>query len=204
MRNWGKTLLATPENLEEGYRAVEFAKWAREFFLCSALTGELCSDHLLDSNGKSVRNKLREFGLLSEPEPTDTEKLAAAEKRIKELEAEHERDIRHLIQMGYRQVPVSKPPRSPWYNLVSAKPPRKPEDVSNNAVFWYLVEQHTCGEAIRWVREHGGNLAELWRDCKDGDWMNWWLVKCGIRKAFDSAQFIRRQVPVAPIPKELQ
>ena len=267
MRNWGKTLLATPENLEEGYRAVEFVKWAREFFLCSALTGELCSDHLLDSNGKSVRNKLREFGLLPEPEPTvrftlpeykkfaewayeqtvdcytkrqgmdsthfhfrlvqlldeihhklhelnlipkppppeptDAEKLAAAEKRIKGLE-ERERD-----RLYWYEQPLVwfKPDPMPRAYKPKPKSPRKPEDVPWLTVLDYLCKHDVCGEARLWVIDHRGNLAELWRDCKNGEWMEWWLRQYGLRPAgriCHSAGEWRMYYPTAPIAKELQ
>jgi len=281
--------------------AEKFVEWAREFFLCSALTGKLCSPHLLDSNGKSVRNKLREFGLLPEPEPTDAEKLAVAEARIRELElvvkiqatmpkpkppeptvrftlpeykkfAEwayeqtvdcytkrqgmdsthfHFRLVQLLDEIHHKLhelnlIPKPPPPeptdaeklaaaekrikgleererdRLYWYEqpLVWFKPdpmpraykpkpksPRKPEDVPWLTVLDYLCKHDVCGEARLWVIDHRGNLAELWRDCKNGEWMEWWLRQYGLRPAgriCHSAGEWRMYYPTAPIAKELQ
>ena len=58
-------------------------------------------------------------------------------------------------------------------NIKTMKP------ISNKAFTRLLREAGACSEAREWVGQHGGNSAEIWRDCVRGDWMAWIVAKEG-------------------------
>ena len=170
--------------------ALKFVEWAHVLFTGNPLAG--------NTYHAQVNNKLRELGLLSEPEPTDAEKLAVAEQRIRDLEGQAARQAtwhEQLVVDVMRYADKPKPPRK-----------RLPEDVNNWDVRAYLRHHKACPEAIDWMFRHGGNLAELWRDCNNAQWMMWWMEQCGYRLLPGnwSPHDVRDYYPTAPIPEELQ
>lgn len=55
--------------------------------------------------------------------------------------------------------------------------------MNNKAFVRRLEALDACSAAIGWTQEHGGTLAELFRDCRRGDWMAWYLGRSKLRKS---------------------
>lgn len=49
--------------------------------------------------------------------------------------------------------------------------------MNNDEFIALLKKQGACLESVAWCKQHGGNTAEMWRDCQRGDWLGWFIRK---------------------------
>jgi len=54
------------------------------------------------------------------------------------------------------------------------------KDMTNAEVLRVLSEYEACEDLSEWAEEHGGLLADLWRDCQDGELMLWLAARAGV------------------------
>ena len=52
--------------------------------------------------------------------------------------------------------------------------------MTNAKVLELFSRYRACKELEKWAKEHGGPLAEIWRDCERGDWLLWLAVRAKI------------------------
>jgi hypothetical protein len=62
--------------------------------------------------------------------------------------------------------------------------------LKNKAVLHMIRNDNASSETCEWVTSHGGNSAELWRDCARGDWMAWIIAKEGINIGITRQQLV--------------